>query len=199
MPLRVRRFPLFLLVATVLLAGCQVRPVKAPQAQAWEARRAQLQQREHFDLHGRVAVAAGSEGFNAKLRWLQQGARSQLFLDGPLGVGGAQVSLEGETLDVRNSRGQALSADAARAELEARLGFDPPLRSLRYWILGAPDPASPASETLDDQQRLAALGQEGWQIAYSSYRASGEEWLPERLTLQREGVRVRVIIDGWNP
>jgi outer membrane biogenesis lipoprotein LolB len=50
-------------------------------------RREALQQRDHFDLSGRIAVAAAQEGFNAKLRWQQQGSRSNLALDGPLGVG----------------------------------------------------------------------------------------------------------------
>ena len=35
-------------------------------AQSWEVRRPQLQARERFALKGRVAVAAGGEGFNAR-------------------------------------------------------------------------------------------------------------------------------------
>lgn len=189
-----------LLAACALsIVSCTSQPRRPIEQQSWEARRAQLQAREHFDLKARVAVAAGNEGFNARLRWIQQGAVSQLSLDGPLGVGGAQVNLDGDTLNVRTSRGQELSDSAARAELAARLGFDPPLRSLRYWIQGVPDPASESNETLDEQHRLAALGQQGWRIDYASYAASGDDWLPQKLTLQREGVRVRLLIDGWNP
>jgi outer membrane lipoprotein LolB len=189
----------FLICLAVVLAGCVTQPRRAPEGAAWEVRRAQLQQREQFDLRGRVAVAAGQDGFNARMRWLQNGSHSQLWLDGPLGVGGAQVSLDEGALSVRNSKGESLSDAAARTELETRLGFDPPLRSLRYWIQGVPDPAAQAEETLDDQQRLAALVQDGWRISYTGYRASGDEWLPERLTLQRESVRVRVLIDSWSP
>lgn len=186
-------------VLLAFVAACATQPRQVSQAASWEARRAQLQQRERFDLRGRVAVAAGQEGFNARMRWIQEGSHSQLWLDGPLGVGGAQVSLDEGALSVRNSKGEALSDAAARAELETRLGFDPPLRSLRYWIQGVPDPARQAEETLDDQQRLAALVQDGWHISYSGYRASGDAWLPERLTLQREAVRVRVLVESWSP
>ena len=159
----------------------------------------QLQQREQFELKGRVAVAAGQEGFNARLRWVQKGESSQLSLDGPLGVGGAQVALDDEKLSVRNSRGETLSDSAARSELTARLGFDPPLHSLRYWVQGVPDPGAPASETLDDQQRLATLEQDGWRIQYSDYRPAGDGSLPQKFTLQKEGVRVRMLIDTWVP
>jgi len=189
----------FALCLVVLLVGCATRPPRAVgEMQTWEARRTQLQQRESFELKGRVAVAAGQEGFNARLRWVQQGERSKLSLDGPLGVGGAQVDLDAKSLSVRNSRGETLSDSAARSELTTRLGFDPPLHSLRYWVQGVPDPGAPSSETLDDQQRLAALEQDGWKIQYSNYSPTGDQ-LPQRLTLQKESVRVRMLIDTWTP
>jgi outer membrane lipoprotein LolB len=179
------------------LAGCHTVPVKEPAAQSWEARRPQLQGREQFELKGRVAVAAAGEGFNAGLHWSQKGMQTRMSLQGPLGAG-VQVTSDGSTLSIVTSRGERLDDEAAHAELASRLGFDPPLSSLRYWILGVPDPGQPAQESLDPQQRLAALTQNGWQIAYNGYVSVAGEWLPARLTLQREGVRVRVIVDGWD-
>jgi outer membrane lipoprotein LolB len=161
-------------------------------------RRPQLQAREHFDLKGRVAVAAGNEGFNARLLWRQTGTRSNVALDGPLGAGGVQITADGSSLSVVTSRGDHLDNDAARAELATRLGFDPPIGSLRFWVLGVPDPANPATETLDAQQRLASLQQDGWQVDYAAYTSVDGEWLPSRVTLRREGVRVRLIVDGWS-
>jgi outer membrane lipoprotein LolB len=185
-------------VVAAALAGCHTVPVQEPAAQSWEARRPQLQGREQFELKGRVAVAAAGEGFNAGLHWAQKGTQTRMSLQGPLGAGGVQVTSDGSTLSIVTSRGERLDSDAAHAELTSRLGFDPPLSSLRYWILGVPDPAQPAQESLDAQQRLATLTQNGWQIAYNGYSFVGGEWLPARLTLQREGVRVRVIVDGWD-
>jgi outer membrane lipoprotein LolB len=185
--------------SAVVLAGCVSAPRQAPEIQNWQERRAWLQQREAFDLKARVAIAAGQEGFNARLRWKQQGDHSQLALDGPLGVGGAQVDLNTGVLSVRTSRGQSLSDAAARGELAARLGFEPPLQSLRYWIQGAPDPAQPSDEVLDGQQRLSSLHQDDWQIDYGAYSQVNGQWLPQRMTLRREGVRVRVLIDSWTP
>jgi outer membrane lipoprotein LolB len=121
-----------------------------------------------------------------------------LALEGPLGAGGVQVTSDGEDLSVVNSRGEHLDHEAARSELVTRLGFEPPLGSLRYWVLGVPDPAEPAQQSLDAQQRLVSLQQGGWQIDYGGYMSVAGEWLPAKLTLQREGVRVRVVIDGWN-
>jgi outer membrane lipoprotein LolB len=183
----------------VLLASCRTAPpVHEAPAQSWETRRPQLQARDKFELKGRVAVAAGTEGFNARLRWTQDGRQTRMSLDGPLGAGGVQVTSDGTDLSIVTSRGEKLNSDAARAELTNRLGFDPPIASLRYWILGVPQPDQPAQEALDPQQRLATLQQNGWQIEYNDYMPVNGEWLPSRLTLQREGVRLRVIVDGWN-
>jgi outer membrane lipoprotein LolB len=181
-----------------VLAGCRTLPPTPPAGESWELRRPQLQSLEHFALRGRVAVAAGGEGFNASLRWTQEGDRSQVTLEGPLGVGGAQLTASGDDLTVVTARGERIESDAAHAELAARLGFDPPLSSLRYWVLGVPNPGQPASESLDPaQQRLAALTQAGWHVEYQSYTSAGGEPLPARMTLQRDAVRVRLLVDDW--
>jgi outer membrane lipoprotein LolB len=187
----------------VMLASCRTvplheTPASAASAQNWETRRPQLQARDKFDLKGRVAVATGSEGFNARLRWTQDGKQTHMSLDGPLGAGGVQVTSDGSAVSIVTSRGDRLDSDAARAELKNRLGFDPPIDSLRYWILGVPEPGHPAQESLDAQQRLATLEQDGWQIQYTGYMSVRGEWLPSKLTLQRQGVRLRVVVDGWN-
>jgi outer membrane lipoprotein LolB len=184
--------------AFLIVAGCRTVPTPSPQVPSWQLRQPQLQARAHFALRGRVAVAAGGQGFNARLRWTQDGARSQVALEGPLGAGGVQITADGSDLDILTANGKRLQSEAARAELTERLGFDPPLASLRYWILGVPDPAAPASETLDPaQQHLKSLEQEGWHIDYSGYTAVGGESLPQRLTLERADVRVKVLVDDW--
>ena len=185
--------------ALALLAGCRtVPPQPAPAAPPWDTRRPELQAREHFGLKGRVAVAAGAQGFNARLRWAQDGNRAQLALEGPLGAGAVHIDAAGSDLDIVTANGARLASDAARAELSARLGFDPPIASLRFWILGVPDPARPADETLDPlRQRLTRLEQDGWRIDYGSYVVVGGEWLPSRLTLERAGVRVKLLVDDW--
>jgi outer membrane lipoprotein LolB len=185
------------LAALVVLAGCRTVPTAAPGISPWESRKPQLQARAQFELKGRVAVAAANQGFNARLRWSQDGGHAQVALEGPLG-GGVHIDLTGTDLDILMPNGAHLTSDAAHAELTSRLGFDPPLASLRYWILGVPDPALPADETLDPvQQRLSSLAQDGWRIDYAGYVAVGNQWLPARLTLARADVRVKLLVDDW--
>ena len=185
------------LALVLALAACQTVPVAPAPAVAWSVRRPALQNLARFGLNGRVAVAVGKQGFNAGLRWTQSGAMTSLALTGPLGAGGVQVTADGGNLSVITSNGKHLGDTRARAELQDKLGFEPPLASLRYWVLGVPDPAAAASVQLDSRQRLTSLTQGGWQIDYGSYVPVGAEWLPRLMTLRREGVRVRMVVDGW--
>lgn len=197
--MRSRRASLALagLALALTLAACQTVPVAPAPVVAWSVRRPALQNLSRFGLNGRVAVAVGKQGFNAGLRWTQTGASTSLALTGPLGAGGVQVTAEGGNLSVVTSSGKHLGDTEARAELQDKLGFEPPLTSLRYWVLGVPDPAASASVQFDSQQRLTSLAQDGWQIDYASYMPVGAEWLPRLMTLRREGVRVRMVVDGW--
>jgi outer membrane lipoprotein LolB len=179
------------------LAGCQTAPIAPAPKLAWSVRRPTLQNLDRFGLDGRVAVAVGNQGFNAGIRWAQSGAVTRLALTGPLGAGGVEVTANGADLSVVTSSGKRLGDAAARAELAGKLGFQPPLTSIRYWVLGVPDPGAPASVQLDTQQRLSELTQDGWRIDYASYMPVGAEWLPRLLTLRRAGVRVRMVVDAW--
>jgi outer membrane lipoprotein LolB len=185
-------------LTTLVLSGCATlahRPA-APQI-SWPERRAELQALAAFQLKGRVGVATGSDGFNGNLSWQQQGARSTLVIQGPLGVGATRVVAEGGALTVTSAHGAVLDSDQAHGELDAKLGFDPPISSLRYWLLGVPDPAQPAAETLGSEQRLARLAQGGWDIQYPDYMTVGGQSLPRRVSLTRNEVRVRLFVDAW--
>ncbi len=190
-----------------LLAGCASlrgpplsQPLAAP-ASTWAERRVELQQRAGFAFQGRVGVAAGDEGFSAGLRWRQQAARSSIELDGPLGIGGLRIESDDLALQVTTSRGERLDGALAVAELERKLGFALPIPQLRFWVQGVPAPrGGQAVETLAaDAGHLAALEQDGWRIEYQAYAAGEQGGLPQRLTLQRERTRIRVVISTWQP
>lgn len=182
--------------ALLTLAACHTLP---PIATApWPVRRLALQAIASYTFTGQLAAATAGAGFSASLRWQQQGVASDLLLRAPLGVGGAHLRFDGAVLLVTAGDGAQLEGAAARAELVRLLGFEPPLASLRYWLLGVPDPAAPAAdETLDAAQRLAQLRQDGWQVDYGEYLRSASQWLPRRMVLQRGDLRLKLRVSNW--
>jgi outer membrane lipoprotein LolB len=141
---------------------------------------------------------AGSDGFNGHLRWIQDGTRSTVSLDGPLGIGGVRIVADAGALTVTNPSGEALDSQAAHDALVRRLGFEPPLNSLRYWIQGVPDPATESSESLSAQGYLGTLAQAGWTVTFSDYMQTAEGPLPQKMTVVRDAVRVKLVLEAWH-
>jgi outer membrane lipoprotein LolB len=163
----------------------------------WPQQRAALEKLERYSLNGRVAVAANGQGFSASLRYEQMPRSSNLALDGPLGIGGLRVLLEGEELQIATSRGEKLDGEAARAELERRLGFALPLAELRWWLLGIPAPGETAVNQDAGTGEIHDFMQAGWRVSINSRAAGLGFSLPQRLTAEREGARLKLLVERW--
>jgi outer membrane lipoprotein LolB len=189
------------LVALGLLAGCRTAPpatIVGPGADApWPEQRAALEKLERYSLNGRVAVAANGQGFSASLRYQQLPRSSNLALDGPLGIGGLRVVLEGEDLEIATSRGEKLDGDAARAELERRLGVALPLAELRWWLLGIPAPGDATVNQDGGTGEIHDFIQSGWRVSINSRAAGLGFSLPQRITAERDGARLKLLVERW--
>ena len=148
-----------------------------------------------------MAVAANGQGFSGTLRYRQAGQRADLSIDGPMGLGGLRLVADGEDVSVATSKGDKLDGNAAREELERRLGFEMPVAQLRWWLLGIPEPgtgeASPPAN--GSPEPLPDFEQDGWRVAVSSRASALGFSLPQRLTIEREGARMKLLVDRWNP
>jgi outer membrane lipoprotein LolB len=187
------------------LAGCRTvapRPIIGPGAEApWPEQRAALETLDRYALNGRVAVAANGQGFSASLRYTQLPRRTEFSLDGPLGIGGLRVEVEGDDVAVATSRGEKLDGPEARAELERRLGFALPLEDLRWWLLGIPAPGDAAVNS-NESGEIRDFTQRDWRVSVDSRIAGLGFSLPRRLTAQRIGVdgqpaRLKLLIEKW--
>jgi len=183
------------LVAALVLAGCAVnRPAPPRQGVEWAQRETLLQQASAWALDGRTAVAVGTQGWQATLDWRQANGVSEVHLSGPFGAGAMLIKLGPDGVSVNG----APPAANEQAQLEAKLGFAPPLAELRYWLLGVPAPGEPVEHLERNAlDRAVALDQAGWSVHYERYEGVGEDSLPALIRLERDTVRVRVAVDRW--
>jgi outer membrane lipoprotein LolB len=175
-----------------LLAGCAGLAGRPPPA----ASTAGIAALTGWVAAGRLAVAAGSEGGSGGFIWQQRGPETRLRLRGPLGAGSFEIASDGEQLSVTDAAGQVLGADA-RATLRSRLGADLPLSSLRYWMIGLPDPASTARVIESEATPLRIIEQHGWTIAYDAFTSTDGFALPARVTATSGDVRLRLTVSDW--
>lgn len=187
-----------LLALALILAGCTATPPARPaSAVAWPERRQQLQLLDQWMLAGRVAVSQGGEGWSAALDWHQARGASTIDVRGPFGAGAARITIEADRATFDDGSGAAVFTENFEADLGARLGVRLPVRALRYWLLGVPDPGSAAVEHPGPDGRLAALEQDGWRVEFTRYAATRLGDLPGRIAAASEGVRLRLVVEDW--
>jgi outer membrane lipoprotein LolB len=186
-----RRIALMVLCYAAL-AACVTTKI-APPATKWDARELELQRADAWQLQGRAAVALGTQGWQASINWRQADNYADVHLSGPFGIGAVSLRQEPEGLSVNG----APPSEAMLTQMQERLGFELPLQTMRFWLLGIPDPATTFDLVRNAQDRAQQLTQDGWTIVYDRYAPVGGDLLPAHLVLSRADVRVRIAIDQW--
>jgi len=194
--------PLAALAGALLLSGCAITPPKNLPELTASQQQAVLSELSAYALDGRVAVRAGDKGWQANVHWQQRGDVSEVRLSGPFGAGALKLRLQGTELQMTDSRGHRLQGEEADNALREQLGFVPPLTSLRYWLLGLPDPALQADASTGGADATAMqFDQQDWHLRYEDFRgevvARGKLSMPRKLTATRDAIRLRLVVDRW--
>ncbi len=154
---------------------------------------------DRFELSGRIAVKYRGDGYTGALRWQHRDSRDTIDLYSPVGTVYARLASSPEGASLRMADGKRFDEPDARALARRVLGWDLPLAQLRYWVFARPAPATVATRVDTDQQgRLIALDQDGWQVHYLSFASVGGVLLPDRLDLEEPGLKVKLIVSRWS-
>ncbi len=187
-----------LAIALLLLSACATQKgVDLPDISQWENRQAILGRLDKWQFSGRIAVKTGDDGFNGKLRWFQDEDSFRATVSGPLGIGTVRIEGDGDSVEITDKDGTATVLQDVEMELYYRYGWTIPVESLRYWVLGIPDPRVPAASEFDDLNRVSRLEQRGWIVDVGAYREAGGQQMPARLVASSRETSVRLVIDKW--
>lgn len=150
-----------------------------------------------WDMEGRIGVHAAKDSWQADLTWSHDLKQDRLRLSGPLSQGLISIILQKDLIYINEGDGIENLARDPEAALKARLGFAVPLKSLRCWILGIPNAEEPSQPLASGP--VGAFMQQGWRIVPSNLITVGGYSLPGRLLVEGGGVRLKIIMDQWNP
>lgn len=180
---------LFTLVLVLLLSACASAPV------AKQERPAQAELAP-FAFNGRVAIKHNGERSSAGVRWTHRGVEDEILLLSPLGQAGARIFSNSEGVLLEVSGKQYFEQDA-ESLTERVLGWHLPLSGLRYWVMALPASGSDAVVEHAENGQASVIKQDGWEINYTRYAAESLNSLPLKLTLQRDGMEMKLFIDEW--
>jgi outer membrane lipoprotein LolB len=178
----------WLALGALLLSGC-VTP--APHV----ARPPQAGQ-PAFALNGRIAVKFDSQHSSGGFRWQHDADFDDITMLAPLGITVAHVRRDAHGALLETSGKQYVAQDS-EVLMQRTLGWHLPLQGLPYWVRAQPMPGSPASVERDANGQIGLLRQDGWDIHYTAYATPGRDSLPLRITMQREKLEIRLLIDEW--
>ncbi len=182
----------------LLLGACAIQKgVDLPDISEWETRQAILGELDKWQFSGRIAVKTSDDGFNGKLRWVQDEDSFVATVSGPLGIGTVRIEGNVEGVKITDKDGTTTVLRDIESELYYRYGWTIPVESLRYWVLGIPDPRVPAETDFDDHDRVSHMKQRGWSVDVGRYREAGGQQMPARLVASSRETSVRLVIDKW--
>jgi len=204
MVIKAFRPAVLLMLAGLILGACtSLKQAEGPEQKLFSDRIAVLSQLQDWSLSGRMAVKHTDGGGQGSLNWSQSGDTTDIVLSGPLGIGTMnihwvpeEVVVNGSNLDIEH---RYSGEDAATEFLTSQLGWEFPAKSIRYWLLGIPDPAFAYDTTYSDTGELVSITQLDWEVRYSRFTEQEGYLLPAKMEVEKSGLRLRLVVDEWNP
>ena len=186
--LKARVFGLYLVI--LMVSGCTTEIV-APETIYSKITRESLYNLEQWSFEGRLGLTGIKDSWQANINWQHRSSDEEIRLSGPLGQGATIIKLTGTLVTIDRGNDKIQTSLEPEAFISQQLGMFVPVRSLRYWVIGVPEPGSPYVE--------AGLGfrQAGWLIEYKQMQRVNVQNMPRRITVTNEKVKLKIMIDQW--
>ena len=179
-----------LLCLVVILTGCSTSPV-VPETHYSKTARERLYKLGRWSFSGRLALTGKNDSWSANINWGHTLYDERIKLSGPLGQGATVIQLTGDLVTIDRGDGKAQSSSQPEAFINQQLGMFVPVHSLRYWVVGLPEPTSAFVET------ATGFKQAGWLIEYKQMQSINDQSMPRNITVTNEQVKLKLFIDQW--
>jgi len=184
----------WLLIFSSLLSACSTLQTVAPVVDLPDS----PESLTRWSMDGRIGVQSGEKAWQANLFWEHDPQQDRLRLSGPWSQGLVSIILQKDLIYVNEGAGVTALSKDPDAVLREKLGFVVPLASLRYWILGRPNPhlgSRPGPAEGGDENQ--AFEQSGWHINVQNTTQVDGWLLPQKLVAQGAGVKLKIVTDQW--
>jgi outer membrane lipoprotein LolB len=173
-----------------MLSACSTVPVE-PEVHYSKLARAHLYEMERWSFEGRLALTGKNDSWSANINWGHRPDDEKIKLSGPLGQGATVIQLTGDSVTIDRGHDQVQSSTRPEEFINQQLGMFVPVHSLRYWVVGLPEPTSSFVET------ATGFTQSGWLIDYKQMQPVDNQSMPRKITVTNEQVKLKLIIDQW--
>ncbi|WP_341503415.1 lipoprotein insertase outer membrane protein LolB [Gallaecimonas sp. GXIMD4217] len=150
-----------------------------------------------YEARGKVALISPEGRDSANLLWQNRQQQYRLTLTSFIGT--HVLTLKGQPNQVSLETGDGTFEDTDAEYLLYRLtGWQLPVEDLPHWLQGQPGDTGIITEW-DEQRRPRVLAGGGWRLRYQRWQQLGGRWLPARLELVHEQLKIKLQINQWQP
>jgi outer membrane lipoprotein LolB len=180
----------FVGLLVLLISGCSSVPIESEGRYETQSRES-LYKLEQWAFEGRVAITGKKEAWQANINWTHATNEEKIKLAGPLGQGATFIQLTGNSVTIDRGDNKPLRSTQPELFINQQLGLFVPVQSLRYWVVGLPEPNSRYSLT------SSGFTQAGWLIDYKQMHSVNARPMPYKITISNEQLKLKLIIDQW--
>ncbi|MGR8997783.1 MAG: lipoprotein insertase outer membrane protein LolB [Gammaproteobacteria bacterium] len=174
----------------LMLSACSTVPV-GPEVHYSKIAREHLYQMERWSFEGRLALTGKNDSWQASINWGHMPDDEKIKLSGPMGQGATVIQLTGDLVTIDRGGDEVQSSTQPEEFINQQLGMFVPVHSLRYWVVGLPEPNSKFIET------ASGFTQSGWLIEYKQMQPVDNQFMPRKITVTNKQVKLKLIIDQW--
>jgi len=151
-----------------------------------------------WHAEGKLAIIEKHNITSTNFRWYQREQQLRINFINNFGFGTAQLDGTYNNFTLRISNGQVIKAENGEQLIAQKLGIHIPLSSLHYWLRGLVDQTLKVdSQHRDKENLLTNLSQGGWHISYASYVQYNSVYLPCKIYLVNDAIRIKIFITNW--
>jgi outer membrane lipoprotein LolB len=133
----VKKTALYLFI--LMASSCAMETV-VPETPYSKFSRESLYNLEHWSFDGRLGLTNGKESWQANINWQHKPNNEEMKLSGPLGQGAIVIKLTGEKVTIDRGNAKIQTSSQPEAFISQQVGMFVPVHSLRYWVIGVPEP-----------------------------------------------------------
>ena len=188
------------LIVLLALAGCGA-PQKLEQADQHytDDHTRALMKLTHWQFSGKIRVKTEESADSANIQWLQEGEHYRIVLSGPLGKVGAVIDGNPYRVTLEMPDHPLYQAQTPEALLYEHFGWNLPLSHLFYWVRTLPAPGSNFDAKTNEEQQLAVIQQDGWDIRYDRFHNQFTPALPGRMKINKGDLQLTLVMNQWQP
>lgn len=185
-----------LLMFFLFLGGCaQQITSKTILYDNWKAH---LADQKTWHVKGKLAFISPDERQSANLNWQQTKNNNNLVLTSFIGTRILQLRQTSEGAELEFDDDKYYDTNAAQL-LKRLTGFTLPVNNAENWLKGTIDAQSLKVDELGRATQVLWFDDIGkkWQIEYASYIQSAGYWLPTKITLKHQKIKIKIQLYDW--